>query len=81
MCECLVSYILYFCVFHVGPGEHGSAVILSAEDEKKKDELYKVNGFNAYASDKISLDRSLSDIRHPELVSTVCLSVCLFIYL
>jgi hypothetical protein len=49
-----------------GPGEQGAAVILSAEEEKKKDDLYKVNGFNAYASDKISLDRSLKDIRHPE---------------
>ena len=53
----------------VGPGEQGSAVILSAEEEKKKDDLYKVNGFNAYVSDKISLDRSLHDIRHPESVS------------
>lgn len=49
-----------------GPGEQGSAVILSAEDERKKDDLYKVNGFNAFASDKISLDRALNDIRHPE---------------
>ena len=66
-----------------GPGEQGSAVILSAEEEKKKDELYKVNGFNAFVSDKISLDRSLQDIRHPELVSLclclhVCLSVCVY---
>jgi len=53
-------------------------VILSAEEEKKKDELYKVNGFNAYVSDKISLDRSLHDIRHQESVSqSVCVSVCL----
>ena len=44
-------------------------MILSADEEKKKDELYKVNGFNAYVSDKISLDRSLNDIRHPESVS------------
>lgn len=52
----------------VGPGEQGAAVILSAEEEKQKDELYKVNGFNAFASDKISLERSLKDIRHPEYV-------------
>jgi len=50
----------------VGPGEQGSAVILSGEEEKQKNDLYKVNGFNAFASDKISLTRSLRDIRHPE---------------
>ncbi len=54
------------CIYNVGPGEQGAAVILSAEEEKKKDALYKVNGFNAFASDKISLDRALKDIRHPE---------------
>lgn len=48
-----------------GPGEQGAAVILSAEEEQKKNSLYKVNGFNAFASDKISLDRALRDIRHP----------------
>lgn len=50
----------------VGPGEQGAAVILSAEEEKLKDELYKANGFNGYVSDKISLDRALKDIRHPD---------------
>lgn len=50
----------------IGPGEQGAAVILNAEEEKQKDDLYKVNGFNAYASDKISLQRSLKDIRHPD---------------
>ena len=52
--------------FPSGPGEQGSAVILSAEEEKMKSDLYKVNGFNAFASDKISLDRAIKDIRHPE---------------
>jgi len=75
MCPC-VSLCVCLCV---GPGEQGSAVILSAEEEKKKDDLYKVNGFNAYVSDKISLDRSLHDIRHPESVSLTRshLSLCL----
>ena len=50
----------------LGPGEQGAAVILSAGEEQKVDELFKVNGFNAYVSDKISLDRSIKDIRHPE---------------
>lgn len=49
-----------------GPGEQGAAVILTAEEEKLKDDLYKVNGFNAFASDKISLQRSIKDIRHPD---------------
>ncbi|ESO98122.1 hypothetical protein LOTGIDRAFT_239085 [Lottia gigantea] len=49
-----------------GLGEQGSAVILTAEEEKKKGDLYKVNGFNAYASDKISLQRALKDIRHEQ---------------
>jgi polypeptide N-acetylgalactosaminyltransferase len=49
-----------------GPGEQGQAVILDADEEKKKLDLYKANGFNAYVSDKISLHRSLKDIRHPE---------------
>ncbi|XP_014664811.1 PREDICTED: polypeptide N-acetylgalactosaminyltransferase-like 6 isoform X1 [Priapulus caudatus] len=48
-----------------GPGEHGTAVILSPAEEGMKQELYKVNGFNALVSDKISLNRTLSDIRHP----------------
>lgn len=52
-----------------GPGEQGAAVILSAEEEKQKDALYKVNGFNAFASDKISLQRALKDIRHPKWAS------------
>ena len=60
-CWCTKKWLLL-----LGPGEQGAAVILSADEEKKKDALYKVNGFNAYASDKISLDRALKDIRHPE---------------
>ncbi|KAL3878932.1 hypothetical protein ACJMK2_031256 [Sinanodonta woodiana] len=52
-----------------GPGEQGAAVFLTSDEEKQKDELYKVNGFNAYVSDKISLHRSLQDIRHPDCKS------------
>ena len=51
-----------------GFGEQGSAVILSADEEAQKQELYKVNGFNAFASDKISLDRAIGDIRHRRFV-------------
>ncbi|XP_052076349.1 putative polypeptide N-acetylgalactosaminyltransferase 10 [Mytilus californianus] len=49
-----------------GPGEQGQSVILDAGEEKKKADLYKVNGFNAFASDKISMHRSMKDIRHPD---------------
>ncbi|CAB3377482.1 Hypothetical predicted protein [Cloeon dipterum] len=49
----------------IGPGEQGQSVVLKPEDEHEKEELYKVNGFNALASDKMSLNRSLPDIRHP----------------
>lgn len=51
-----------------GPGEQGAAVELpkDAETESRKEKLYKVNGFNAAASDLIALNRSLPDIRHSE---------------
>lgn len=59
-------------LWFAGPGEQGQAVILSPEEEAEKDVLYRVNGFNAFASDKISLDRSLKDIRHEEWVDIAC---------
>jgi hypothetical protein len=49
----------------IGPGEQGQAVVLKPEDEHEKQELYKTNGFNALISDRISLNRSIPDIRHP----------------
>jgi hypothetical protein len=55
-------------VLILGPGEQGLAFYLSPEDEKIKDSLYKVNGFNALVSDRINLNRTLKDIRHPEYV-------------
>ena len=60
---------------------------MTQEEEKKKGELYRVNGFNAFASDLISLQRALKDIRHPEYVyvfsmRTVCgVVVCVHIYM
>ncbi|KAL8612926.1 hypothetical protein ACOMHN_035003 [Nucella lapillus] len=47
-----------------GPGEQGQAYIMSQAEEQQKGQLYKTNGFNALASDKISLHRALKDIRH-----------------
>ncbi|KAL3832577.1 hypothetical protein ACJMK2_024210 [Sinanodonta woodiana] len=53
------------------PGEMGKPVIidvnkLSPEERKKYDEGMMKNAFNQYASDMISLHRSLPDIRDPE---------------
>jgi hypothetical protein len=48
----------------VGPGEQGKAVAISPSEKHLVDQLYSANGFNAHASDKIALDRSVADIRH-----------------
>ncbi|XP_034948110.1 polypeptide N-acetylgalactosaminyltransferase 5 isoform X2 [Chelonus insularis] len=45
------------------PGEMGSAVRISPENEAKQQELFKLNQFNLMASDMISLNRSLKDVR------------------
>lgn len=45
-----------------GPGEQGKPVPLL--EHEKLDSAYKDNGFNILVSDRISLDRSLHDIRH-----------------
>jgi polypeptide N-acetylgalactosaminyltransferase len=47
-----------------GIGERGKPSFLSVDDNEKKEELYKVNGFNGLLSDRIALNRSLPDIRH-----------------
>ncbi|PAA60805.1 hypothetical protein BOX15_Mlig011947g1 [Macrostomum lignano] len=47
-----------------GPGEQGKGVHLDASENKAADDLFRVNGFNALVSDKMSLFRSLADIRH-----------------
>lgn len=49
-----------------GPGEQGKSFKLTdPEDIKKNDKLNKVNGYWAVASDIISVNRSVADIRHP----------------
>ncbi|XP_032678786.1 polypeptide N-acetylgalactosaminyltransferase 5 isoform X1 [Odontomachus brunneus] len=45
------------------PGEMGAAVHIPPENEAKQQELFKLNQFNLMASDMISLNRSLKDIR------------------
>uniref|UniRef100_A0A0N5C4C4 Polypeptide N-acetylgalactosaminyltransferase n=1 Tax=Strongyloides papillosus TaxID=174720 RepID=A0A0N5C4C4_STREA len=52
-----------------GNGEQGKAYVISNEtpDNKKlQDQLYRANGYNAYISDMISVNRSVKDIRHPK---------------
>ncbi|XP_070566257.1 polypeptide N-acetylgalactosaminyltransferase 1-like [Ptychodera flava] len=45
------------------PGEMGKAVIIPPEDELLKKEMFKLNQFNLLASNKISVNRSLPDVR------------------
>ncbi|XP_023342320.1 N-acetylgalactosaminyltransferase 6 isoform X2 [Eurytemora carolleeae] len=48
----------------VGPGEQGKAVVISPEEQSLHSDLFTSNGFSGYASDKISVNRSIPDIRH-----------------
>lgn len=55
-----------------GPGEQGKPVVITKDDEsvkKAQEELYRVNGYDAYVSDLIPLNRSIKDIRHQECKS------------
>ncbi|KAL8212110.1 UNVERIFIED_CONTAM: hypothetical protein K2H54_037949 [Gekko kuhli] len=47
----------------MGNGEQGKPYPMS--DAERVDQAYRENGFNIFVSDKISLNRSLPDIRHP----------------
>lgn len=49
-----------------GTGEHGAPAFLSSDVEDERKRLFDQNGFNALLSDKISLNRSVKDIRHSE---------------
>uniref|UniRef100_A0A4X2KCF3 Polypeptide N-acetylgalactosaminyltransferase 10 n=1 Tax=Vombatus ursinus TaxID=29139 RepID=A0A4X2KCF3_VOMUR len=47
----------------VGNGEQGKPYPIT--DAERVDQAYRENGFNIFISDKIALNRSLPDIRHP----------------
>lgn len=59
----MVFKIIFHCF--IGRGEQGKPVSLKSTEMDNYDALYKVNGFNAALSDKIAVDRSVPDIRHP----------------
>ena len=49
-----------------GLGENGIAVALDPAEKDKYEKSFKNYGFNMVISDRISLDRSVPDIRDPE---------------
>lgn len=50
----------------VGHGEQGLPTLVEIGEEEKNKELFDENGYYGLISDKIALNRSVSDIRHPE---------------
>lgn len=48
------------------PGEMGKPVKMKASQQEEMKEKFKENQFNLLASDMISLNRSLADVRHKE---------------
>ena len=51
-----------------GPGEDGTAVVLTPEEQAQADRLFEKETFNVIASNKMAMDRRVKDIRHPEYV-------------
>ena len=45
------------------PGEMGKAVVVPKDREDEKKEKFKINQFNLVASEMLSLNRSLQDVR------------------
>ena len=64
--------------FRSGPGERGEAVVLLGEEKTKAEALIPKEAFNRIASDKISMERSIPDVRDPEWVLTIILKLLMF---
>ncbi|XP_055346582.1 LOW QUALITY PROTEIN: probable N-acetylgalactosaminyltransferase 9 [Paramacrobiotus metropolitanus] len=48
------------------PGENGQGVVLTKDEQEQADALFKKEAFNIIASDKISLQRTVPDVRDPK---------------
>jgi hypothetical protein len=72
-----------------GPGEGGKAVNLEGEEKILGEKLYKKEAFNIIASDKISLQRSVPDVRDARLVEKyeyknvhhTCVKTCFYFFI
>ena len=51
------------CTHGANCGEMGKPVNIPKSQEKEKNEKFKINQFNLMASELISLNRSLADVR------------------
>lgn len=49
-----------------GIGEHGAPASVLESEETERKRLFDLNGFNGLLSDRISINRSVKDIRHKE---------------
>lgn len=47
-----------------GEGEHGNPVVIPSRDLLMMQQLFQINRFNLLASDRMSVNRSLEDVRN-----------------